>query len=150
MARAISTDGADWRKAIDLLELRVDRATRQGSAQAAHIVERAVKRRLSVFSHPPGTPTPSQAGWGAPPAQVTGALMRSVHASSTRRRRRGVYDVEVGPTVVYARIQELGGRAGRNRTVRLASRPYQKPATRAELVKIRSAYVHNWREAITL
>lgn len=136
----------EWRDALDLMGLRVDRATRQGNQRAGHAVERSVKLTLRIYTHPAGTPTPSPPG--APPALISGDLMRSVHVSPTVRRRRGVYSTHVGPSARYSRIQELGGRTGRGRSTRLPARPYQKPATRAELVEIRRIYITGWQGAM--
>ena len=38
----------------------------------------------------------------------------------------------VGSPLVYARIHELGGRAGRNRAARIRPRPYLKPSVKAQ------------------
>jgi phage gpG-like protein len=135
----------EWEEALRLMELRVLRATHRATTRAVHAVERSVKLYLRMYSHPAGTPTPSP--HGGPPALVTGALLRSQRVSTTRSIRRGVYSAQTGPTVAYSRIQERGGTAGRNHSVRLPARPYQKPRTRAELGRIWHIYADAWREA---
>lgn len=77
-----------------------------------------VKRELAKSSHPPGTPTPSAPG--EPPSMVSGALSRKVVVKRLVPGR-----IQVGSTVVYARIQELGGVAGHG--AQLPARPYLKP-----------------------
>lgn len=100
-----------------------------------------MKRRF-VSAHSAGTTTPSAPG--TPPAVVTGTLRRSVRTGPVTRVGFGSYSVKVGPTVVYARIQELGGvitpktaahlrfrLGGREvyaKSVTLPPRPYFRPA----------------------
>lgn len=139
--RVKSTGMREWRAALDAIAKAVNLATERSTTQAAHIVERRVKLTLRTYTHPPGTPTPSPAG--APPALVTGSLMRSIYSTPTWRVRAGVYRSKVGPTIVYARAQELGYPPRG-----LPKRPYQKPATRAELVRIHLIYRDNWAEAL--
>lgn len=85
------------------------------------VAMRAVQAELSTSSHDPGTATPSQPG--EPPSIITGQLRRSVIM-----RPKGRGHVQVGATAVYARIQELGGDAGRNHASHLPARPYLKAA----------------------
>jgi phage gpG-like protein len=84
----------------------------EGPKKAANAMARAfhnevVGVELIKSSHAPGTRTPAPPG--GPPAAVTGALRRSVRL--TAARDIGAYRArsEVGPRIVYARIQELGG-----------------------------------------
>lgn len=139
----------EWRDALRLMGLRVDRATRDATILSGHAVERTTKLYLRTYTHPAGTPTPSPPG--GPPALVSGDLYRSVRQSPTVRRGRGKYATAVGPDrflTRYLRIQELGGRAGRDHRARLPARPYLKPSTRAALATIHKTYVQHWREAI--
>jgi len=78
---------------------------------------RAVQQELGLSSHGRGTPTP--AAPGEPPSLITGQLRRSVIM-----RPKGRAHVQVGATAVYARIQELGGDAGRGHSAHLPPRPY--------------------------
>jgi phage gpG-like protein len=80
---------------------------------------------LRRYSHAYGEPTNSPPG--EPPAYVSGALARSVYpepveVSGTTAK------VIVGGHVVYARIHELSGWAGRDHASFLPKRPYLKPA----------------------
>lgn len=87
----------------------------------AAVAMREVQRQLGLSDHSPGTPTPSQPG--GPPSLVTGQLRRSVIMKPKGRAR-----VQVGATTIYARIQELGGDAGRGHASHLPPRPYLAPA----------------------
>lgn len=117
----------------DALRKVAERAgTRGGRAAASAIAlegEREMKRLLGRRSHKRGTPTPSRPG--QPPALVSGTLRRSVIVDRPRLVGPFRWRARVGPTVVYARIQDKGGVAGRNHTVRLPARPYARPTSEA-------------------
>lgn len=92
-------------------------------AMASLMVSEVQRDELSRRSHAPHTPTPSPPG--EPPARISGNLRASITikqgpAGGARS------SVAVGGTVPYARIQELGGTAGRGST--LPARPYLRPA----------------------
>jgi phage gpG-like protein len=89
----------------------------------AAVAMREVQRQLGLTEHSLGTPTPSAPG--EPPSLVTGQLRRSVVMIP-----KGRAHVQVGATTVYARIQELGGDAGRDHSAHLPPRPYLAPALR--------------------
>lgn len=117
----------------DGLRRFAERADRLGGPAAANAMadegRREIRRQLSLRSHPRGTPTPSPAG--QPPAKISGHLRDSV--ITIRAVQVGPYrwSASAGPTAVYARIQDKGGRAGRNHSATLPPRPYMKPAVRA-------------------
>lgn len=123
-------------------------ATRTATAHAAHVVERSIKQTLTTSSHRKGTPTPSAPG--EPPSLVTGTLRRSISVTGPRPLGLGVWEAQAGPTVVYGRIQELGGRAGRGGATELPPRPYVAPAyARAVAAGALAAVYHQaWRAAI--
>lgn len=106
------------------------RADNEGGKAAAVAMaaeaERGIKAKLGERSHPRGTPTPSAPG--QPPALITGTLRRSVIGQPARRIGAGRWEAAVGPTAVQARIQELGGRTGRNHATTLPPRPSVRPA----------------------
>lgn len=120
------TSVADVSKALRRRQRKATAGARAAAGAMGLTMETAVKTvELSKYSHSRGTPTPSAPG--DPPALVSGALRRSVKTvPGTARGARA--SVKVGGTVVYARIQELGGRAGRNHASLLPPRPYLKPA----------------------
>lgn len=121
-------------------------ATRTATGLAAHLVERNTKTLLAQKSHPRRTPTPSQPG--EPPAAITGTLMRSVTVRGPTGAA-GTYRASVGPTVIYGRIHELGGQAGRHRATRLPARPYLAPAVDMSREQIAALYYRAWRGALT-
>lgn len=86
----------------------------------------ATQAILGTTSHPRGTPTPSRPG--EPPSLITGALRRSVTFTPAAPAGPGLATATVGATTVYARIQELGGMAGRGHHTHVSARPYLQPA----------------------
>ena len=106
--------------------------------QAGLAVERNAKIQLTQSGrHRPGTPTPSQPG--SPPAIITGALRASVTTSSPQKVGFGTYMVQVGPTMVYGRVQELGGGPSN-----LPARPYMAPALNNSRDDIFAIYSAVW------
>lgn len=87
---------------------------------------KATRDELGKQSHQPGTLTPSAAG--EPPAMISGDLRNSIAATIPVSLGPGRYMVEVGGTTIYARIQQMGGDAGRN--TKLDARPYLQPAVK--------------------
>lgn len=57
---------------------------------------------------------------------ITGTLRRSIKTNVIKEgtRTRAI----IGSNVIYARIHEFGGQAGRGRSVRIPARPYIGPA----------------------
>lgn len=123
---------------------RVTRATPGLVDKAAEIVHSATVAALSMSSHPPGTPTPSAPG--EPPSLVTGALAGSVTVTSTASDRG--WAAEIGATTAYARIQELGGVAGKGHKADLPPRPYLKPALEASVGDIGDLFQAGWADAL--
>lgn len=108
---------------------------------AALLLERNMKIKLGANGrHPKGTPTPSVPG--TPPAIVTGELRRSVKTSPVQQGFKG-YQVMVGPTKIYARVQELGG-GPRN----LPARPYVRPTMEESKDDVRKLFINELRSVI--
>jgi phage gpG-like protein len=125
----------------------VDAATRYATAQGAHLIERETKKTLTTYTHKKGEPTPSPPG--SPPALVTGQLRRSIKVEGPQRVGPGLYRARIGPTAVYGRIQELGGRAGRGGLTRLPARPFLASTVR-ELLRngrLNDVYKAAWNKA---
>lgn len=125
-----------------------DVATGRATADAAHLVERTMKAKLTEATHPAGTPTTSSPG--SPPALVTGQLRRGVRIDGPVRVGPAVWKASIGPTSVYSRIQELGGTAGRGGISHLPRRPFVAP-TLVELTasgQLRDVYMAAWRTAL--
>lgn len=97
-------------------------ACRRGANNAARLVASETKQTLTTTTHRKGTPTPSRPG--DPPSLVSGTLRRSVKIVPAQPQGGTAYLAKVGPTAVYARIQELGGDTGWSV---LPARPYLKP-----------------------
>jgi phage gpG-like protein len=139
--------GDELAAALDQLAIRVRTATRSATKEATRLLQRRAWAHLSRYSHPPNTPTPSPPG--EPPARITGHLRGSLSPTGPFPTGEG-FGAKLGPTAVYSRIQELGGRAGRNHSVTLPPRPYMRP-TRASVIadgSLRRAFVGAWRRAL--
>jgi phage gpG-like protein len=123
--------GVEWSgieafvRKLDRTVVKVDVGVRVAAAAASHDLEARAKKAFTE-AHKSGTPTPSLPG--SPPAVVTGTLRRSYTVDGPVRLGFGVYEAAIGPTVVYARVQELGGQAGRNLAATLPARPSFVPA----------------------
>ena len=106
------------------------------------LVERNMKQKLSRWGrHEKGTPTPSQPD--TPPAIVSGQLRRSVKTSPVQQGFKG-YQITIGPTMVYARVQELGG-GPRN----LPARPYVQPTMEESKDEVRKLFMDELRSIIS-
>jgi hypothetical protein len=147
-----------WRQAARRIDFAMSRATtqlgyelrreitgKQGlSMYGRHKAWRVSKNGEMVWNYPnPATGLPwSPAGMkgsteSTPPTQVTTKLRTTTTADSTVRKGFGSYEKFVGPTVVYARVQDEGNPNNRNprtgRTNPIPARPYMLPAlTRVE------------------
>jgi phage gpG-like protein len=129
-------------QAMKVAAKQMEKAAEVGSRQAGLVMERAIKEKLSENSrHPKGTPTPSAPG--SPPSIVTGALRASVRATKPESKGFAAYEVLIGPTLVYARVQELGG--GKSN---LPARPYVQPAFDANIQKAYAAYTEAFRKGM--
>lgn len=80
---------------LDALTIRIDDATRQIVADAAHIVQANVMREAPVGK--PGNTT-----------NAPGDLRRSIDVEGPHGAA-GLYEARVGPTMIYSRQRELGG-----------------------------------------
>jgi len=123
-------------KLSGLSQLQIQQST---LGAAGFEAERQIKLTLTESGrHAPGTPTPSAPG--SPPSIVTGALRASVKTGRVKSGFHG-YSVSVGPTVVYARVQELG-------SDRLPARPYVAPTMMKKNRIIRQAYVDAYQRLV--
>lgn len=135
----------EWAAAIDGIEQRLTSATRRATADGLKLLERRTHGRLSRYYHPPNTPTPSPPG--EPPARISGHLRGSLKPTGPYPVDGG-FSGRLGPTAVYSRIQELGGRAGRNHSVTLSPRPYLAPTVRDARNDLRQQYIDAWQHAM--
>lgn len=128
----------EWQDAMDKMLHNMDQATKAGTSDAGFLLETEAKAVLSLSTGPePSAP-------GEPPALQTGTLRRSVKAEAVRGGA-GVYSTRVGARTVYARIQELGGRAGKNHSAHLPPRPYLKPSIESSKEALGNAWRTKWR-----
>lgn len=142
----VSVDGVDdFAAAIDALEQRIVSATRKATKDGMSLLQRRAHSRLSRYYHPPHTPTPSAPG--EPPARINGHLRGSLSPTGPVPTGSG-FSGQLGPTAVYSRIQELGGRAGRGHSVTLPPRPYLAPTVRDARNDLRRLYVEAWSRAM--
>lgn len=144
-------------RSIDHVALRLgkiaEQAKRGGPAAAEamgrQLVREVTRNELIRYSHPPKTRTNSPPR--QPPAIVSGDLRRSIKQEpiSGGRPLPGLrWEVTVGGTSVYARIQELGGWAGRNHSSHLPPRPYLSAALLRAKPGIRDAGVEAFKKAV--
>jgi hypothetical protein len=145
---SVNVQGADQLSAaLDRMAMRVRSATRAGAKEGIRLVQRRAFVQLSRYSHPPNTPTPSPPG--EPPARISGHLRGGLSPTGPYPTGAG-FAGKLGPTAVYARIQELGGQTGRGHSVTLPPRPYMQPTHRQVIAdgSLRRAFVGAWRRAL--
>jgi hypothetical protein len=136
----------EWKAGLRRLLADLDDVTRRTTGDGALLVEREAKLTLRLRSHPFGTPTPSPKG--SPPALIFGSLMRSVETRPPQADGRYRWTSQAGPTIVYGRIQELGGWAGRGHRTYIPYRPYLLPATIRARGPVRNLYQERWAEVL--
>jgi phage gpG-like protein len=143
---SVSYDDGALLAALRRLQEEAPAAAKAAASAMATSGERAIKLQLSKSAHSRGTPTPSSPG--TPPSLITGRLRQSAR----RTRSLGTatrWEIHVAPTTVYARIQELGGDAGRGHRSHLPPRPYIRPALLMNMdefrrVAIAAFHDHMW------
>jgi hypothetical protein len=124
MAESIIWHGlSEFKAGLDKAVAEAYKAGQRGANAAAALVDATTKAKLAESSHKRGTPTPSRPG--EPPSLVSGQLRRSVTIVPAVPQGPTAWVAKVGPTAVYARVQELGG--GRSN---LPERPYLNPAVK--------------------
>lgn len=138
MATSLIWHGVDEFKAgLDNAVADAYKAGQRGTNAAAALVDKTTKAKLALKTHRRGEPTNSAPG--EPPALVSGQLRRSVLIVPAEPMGATAWVARVGPTAVYARIQELGGQLGANprhgmwrrgTEGSLPARPYLEPAVR--------------------
>lgn len=124
-------------------------ATGEATKQVLERVARQERILLNLGFHPRNTPTGSKPG--QPPWRIGGHLSDEVKVHGPYLRG-GLFNPRwegaVGSSAVYARIQELGGWAGRHHRSYLPPRPHLKPAWRIVRPTARAVYVHELRRAV--
>lgn len=130
---------------VDAMVAAVAAATGPATAKAAHLVQGRVVEALSKTAHKRGTKTPSEPG--QPPSKIDGTLARSEAVEGPEEVGFGHYVAAVGPTVIYGRIQELGGKAGHGAT--LPARPSLFPTVEASEADILAIAEAEWAKALS-
>jgi len=136
----------EWGAKLEELALRMADKTWEATRDALYTLQRAEQTLLSLYPHPPGTPTPSPPG--SPVGLISGHLRRGVNVDGPWQISLSEVEGSIGPTAVYARIQELGGFTGKGHRTYLPPRPYHQPTVDAMLPEIRQIYVDAWAQAI--
>lgn len=115
---------ADTIAALDKMIARLPGGALDAARRMGDIGRGFIQMNLSRTFHAEGGPGSPP---GTPPAYVSGELQRSVR--QTEESGPGaVAWVDIAPTTVYARIQELGGISGAGHRTHLLPRPYVRPA----------------------
>jgi hypothetical protein len=135
----IEVDDNGFYRRCDYLAARLDDVMREIVGDGVTIAHRNVAVELTRKTHPPGTPTPSVPP--EPPALVTGNLRRSAQDRLPVRIGRAIWEGALRMTAAYARIQALGGWAGRDHASYLPPRDYITPAVRATARPLRERAV---------
>lgn len=135
--------------ALKALEARVDRGTADAVYAGGHLIQERARVNLGKRSHARGTPTPSPRG--EPPARIDGALWGSVKVSLPVPDGLSGWMCEISSGLVYSRIQETGGWAGRGLHSYLPPRPYMQPAVDTAVASglIRSSFERQWAKALS-
>jgi hypothetical protein len=128
---------AELKAVMDAMAAEVTAASVRVVKRSQAEVEKSAKKSFTG-SHSAGEPTGSVPG--EPPDVVTGSLRRSIISDKPRISGFAVTG-HVYPSVVYARIQELGG--GNN----LPARPYMQPGYEASLERLKEIGVEEWGKA---
>jgi hypothetical protein len=138
---------ATWKGVEHVTAAFASMAARTGATTGAtvtkvlHQVERQERTQLSLGWHPFGTKTGSVPP--SPPWRISGHLSRSVRVEPAVSSGF-VWTGRVGPTAVYARIQELGGRIGAGHRTVLPSRPHLRPAWAIVRPTLRHTFTDVW------
>lgn len=154
----IITGVRELQGALSRMVARQNAATRTGLMKSAHLLERDIKVSLSItsstgqekrdvkgrFAKRGSTSSPP----GSPPFLRSGDLRRSIQVDPLTSLGQGRYSTQVGPTVIYGRIQELGGDTGRGHAVHLPPRPYVAPALAALQPEMYAIMKEAWRVAL--
>jgi phage gpG-like protein len=141
----ISISGLDDVSAsLKEMAVNVKVAANTATIVSGNLVKKTAQTGLALRTHARGTRTPSPPGDA--PALISGALRRSIAVNLASYS--GMTVAMVGPTIIYGRIQELGGVAGRGHHSHLPARPYLRPALEYSLPAIAEAYRSAWAAAL--
>lgn len=135
---------ADTIAALDRMIDRLPGGALDAARRMGDIGQALIKMNLSMTFHAVGGPGSPP---GTPPAYVDGDLQASVR--KTEESGPGaVAWVDIAPTTVYARIQELGGVSGAGHRAHLAPRPYVRPALTQGTAQYEQAAINAFGRAL--
>jgi phage gpG-like protein len=167
MANTVHVTGAeDYVAAVTAFMQRVEDATVVGVERGSAIIRQEIRVQLTLSTHLGYRDStgalfgagprrlnkrrtrvdlgPSAAG--TPPALQSGFLRQSVTIMDVGWDG-GQYTQWIYPSTVYARIQELGGEAGKDHRATLPPRPYVEPALAACSEDAVAALISAWFDA---
>lgn len=130
-----------WNRAVDDWIASAQSATLSGLEEGVEELRSAIQRNLARHEYPPASQP------GEPPAMRTGELFGSVEVGDPFDDGDGMYEIRAWPSTVYARIQELGGWAGRDHRSHLPARPYVEPAVEDATDEFASIMMQAWAGA---
>lgn len=135
--------------ALKAMEAKVDRGTADAVYAGGHAIQHQARVNLGKRSHARGTPTPSPRG--EPPARIDGTLWSSVKVGLPHPDGLSGWMCEISSGLVYSRIQETGGWAGRGLRSYLPPRPYLGPAVDTAVASglIKSSFETAWAKALS-
>lgn len=135
--------------ALRAMAVRLDEATARATEAARGLVESKARSNLALRSHRRGTPTPSPPG--QPPALIDGTLRDSFRGTMPTPTGDGGWVCTLSTGLVYSRIQELGGWAGRGHRSHLPPRPYLAPAAKDLIASgaLRDTFARYWADAMS-
>lgn len=138
-------DGRGAMAKLGVLGAQIEKASETAIRRSAAVIEREAKQNI-IGRHREGTPRPDGGANTGPKTlmNVSGALRASIRVGEPRRVGFGAYEIEIGPTMVYARVQELGG--GKNN---IPARPYMAPALDDKQAEARDVFISSWRAVLT-
>ena len=133
--------------ALEHMKTKVIVATRQATERSGSVLQATA---VGEFNN------------GTAPNTRTGFLQRSIIAWPVVQQGPATYMVQVNPTAIYSRIQELGGTItpkerqylswvtdGRRyfkKSVTLRPRPYLRPATESMVTKMPPIFYEAWKK----
>lgn len=136
---AVTVDTGAFAAGLRAWAERTVEATHAATEASAEIVREAVQDNLRLSYYPPASEP------GDPPAWRTGWLHDSVYVRVLALEDG--WQGRIYPSTVYARIQELGGNAGRNHASYLPPRQYVEPASNETAPRVGETFAEHWRNA---
>jgi hypothetical protein len=135
-----TVDVSEFTAALQAWGARTHAATETGVQEAGRQLKAVIEDTLGRLEYPPASPR------GEPPARRSGDLQGSVQQRTLETA--GGYQQRVYPSIVYARIHELSGWAGKGHRSFLPKRPYVQPSIDEFTPDFRPIMIDAWRGAL--